>query len=463
MSSSYKPFSKFILLITFLGYLSIQCSKDGDPSASGSGSTSGAVSTPKKCSNCTFVVAASQGTIDGKALGVKPGDTICLNAAFKYGTLTFKNIVGTAAKPVIITNCDGTVNIALTGKPFNLKTSNSKYFRITGGDTEKSYGIRLSGSTANGVILTDLSTNFEVDHMEVFKVGFAGIMAKTDPTCDDATIRGNFTMRNVSFHDNYIHDTQGEGFYIGHSFYGGETVTGCGVRLPHTIEGIDIYNNHVVRSGWDGIQMSCATKNARVFGNTVEDYAVLNKAEQQNGILIGGGSGGTCFGNFVNGGTGNGICTFGLGDNLFHDNIVINAGQKGMFCDVRGVPTGNGFKFVNNTVVNPKEEGIAIYSYTLPNNVCINNIIVNPGTFSTYKESAYIRINKNAPTEKSNNYTTLTIGDVKFVNSKNNFRLKTGSPAIDKGKDISSYVITKDFYNNERHKGSAYDIGASEF
>ncbi|HTJ50490.1 MAG TPA: choice-of-anchor Q domain-containing protein, partial [Cyclobacteriaceae bacterium] len=114
-------------------------------------------------------------------------------------------------------------------------------------------------------------------------------------------------------------------------------------------------------------------------------------------------------------------------------------------------------------VINPKEEGIAIYSFTLPSNVCINNIIVNPGTFSTYKESAYIRINKNAPTEKSNNYTTLTIGDVKFVNSKNNFRLKTGSPAIDKGKDISSYVISKDFYDNERHKGSAYDIGASEF
>ncbi len=416
----------------------------------------------KLCSSCTHVIAANTTTIDGHTLGFKPGDVICLDAKMKYNALIFKNIIGTRANPIIITNCNGTVNIIVT-KPWNLKTANSKHFRLTGGDTNECYGIRLSGSTANGVILTDFSTNFEVDHIEVFNVGFAGIMAKTDPTCDDATTRGHFTMYDVSLHDNYIHDTAGEGFYIGHSFYGGYNVTGCGTRLPHTIEGIDIYNNRVVKTGWDGIQLGCATKRAAVFDNTVENYGTKNTIEQQNGIIIGSGTGGFCYGNFVNGGTGGGITVFGLGDNIIHDNIVLNAGEKGMFCDERN-STGPGFKFINNTIINPKTEGIAIYSETLPKNVCINNIIVNPGTFNIYGESSYIRINKNAPTEKSNNLTTRDITSVKFQNAAGkNFRLQSTSPAIGAGKNIAPYSIMLDFYKANRLKGMAYDIGASEF
>jgi hypothetical protein len=416
----------------------------------------------KACSTCTFVITATQSTIDGAVLGVKPGDVICLNAATKYNTLIFKNIIGTATQPVIITNCGGTVNIVVT-KPWNLKTSNCKFFRLTGGNIDGAYGIKLSGSTGNGIILTDLSTNFEVDHMEVFNVGFAGIMAKTDPSCNDATNRGFFTMRDVSFHDNYIHDTGGEGFYIGHTSYGGFNLTACGIKFPHTIEGVDIYDNHVVRSGWDGIQLSCATKDAAVFNNVVEDYAVKNTAQQQNGIILGSGTGGLCYGNFVNKGTGGGITVFGLGDNIIHDNVVLNAGEKGMFCDERA-SVGPGFQFINNTIINPKTEGIAIYSETLPKNVCINNIVVNPGTYDKYKESSYMLLLKNAPVISSNNYYTRTISAVKFVDPvKNNFKLQSTSPAVNKGKDILLYNIPTDFYGAPRKNGIAYDIGASEY
>jgi hypothetical protein len=416
----------------------------------------------RACSTCTFVIAATQTTIDGAVLKVKPGDVICLNAATKYSTLIFKNIVGTEALPVTITNCGGTVNITVT-KAWNLKTSYCKFFRLTGGDTAGTYGIRLTGSTGNGIILTDLSTNFEVDHMEVYNVGFAGIMAKTDPNCNDATIRGNFTMRNVSFHDNYVHDTGGEGFYIGHTSYGGIDVSTCGIRLPHTIEGVNIYKNRVVRSGWDGIQLSCATKGAAVFNNIVEDYAVKNTLYQQNGIILGSGTGGLCYGNFVNKGTGGGITVFGLGDNIIHDNVVLNAGEKGMFCDERG-SIGPGFQFINNTVINPKTEGIAIYSETMPNNVCINNIIVNPGTYDKYLQSSYVLLLKGVPVINSNNYYTRTIGIVKFVDpATNNFKLQSTSPCINKGKDITIYNIPKDFYGSPRKNGLLYDIGASEY
>jgi len=55
--------------------------------------------------------------------------------------------------------------------------------------------------------------------------------------------------------------------------------------------------------------------------------------------------------------------------------------------------------------------------------------------------------------------------DPKFVNytlkfGVNNYRLLTGSPAIDKGTALSD--VPDDFDGNSRPKGAAYDIGAFE-
>ena len=110
-----------------------------------------------------------------------------------------------------------------------------------------------------GLKLDGLSTNFEVDHIEVSNVSFAGIMAKTDPNCDDATIRGNFTMYDVLLHDNYVHDTRGEGFYVGNSFWDGMERS-CGIRLPHEIKGLKVYNNIVEDTGctFQGWRSGCS-------------------------------------------------------------------------------------------------------------------------------------------------------------------------------------------------------------
>jgi hypothetical protein len=443
------------LLISATVFL-IQCGHDGDPVPMGP---------IKSCSSCKFVIAASDHTVtfDGVEQGVKAGDTICLDAAAHYGgAFIFQNIVGTDAAPVIITNCGGTVNLKVD-KPWNFKVSFSKYFRVTGGDTQGYCGIRMTGSTGTGLVVTDLSTNFEVDHVEVYGVGFAGVMAKTDPTCDDATVRPNFTMRNVSLHDNFIHDTGGEGFYIGHSSYLGTEVDGCGTRLPHTIEGINIFNNHVLRSGWDGIQLSCATKDAAIFDNTIENYATDNHPAQQNGIIIGGGSAANVYRNMMNKGTGDGVGCFGLGSNQIHDNIIIGS-KKGIFADERAGADGDGIKVLHNTIINPREVGISLYTETLPHNVCVNNIVVNPGQYGEYGDGAYLQIAKSIPVTKSNNILTLHIGDLKFANpGKNDYRLQSASPAVDQGADISSFNIDIDFYKAKRKDGNAYDVGASEF
>ena len=58
------------------------------------------------CSTCTYVVADNIETIDGKELGLAPGSVICLDAAKKYGNLTFVNVDGTEEAPITIGTCN---------------------------------------------------------------------------------------------------------------------------------------------------------------------------------------------------------------------------------------------------------------------------------------------------------------------------------------------------------------------
>lgn len=456
-----------VVLLLLIAILS--CSDDSNPEPNGDGAdtvqTGSAGSTPVACGTCQYVIPAAATVVDGAQLGIKPGDRICFSASTKYtNSITFKNIIGSADKPVIISNCDGTAVLTVSGRPFNFKTSNSKYFRITGGNANGVYGIRMSGSTSNGMVLTELSTNFEVDHVEIFNVGFAGLMAKTDPSCDKPYNRGQFTMRDIKIHHNYVHDTGGEGFYIGHSFFNGYELS-CGVKLPHTIEGVWIHHNTIKGTAWDGLQLSCATKDAEVYSNSIDNFGTAAKADQNYGIILGGGTAGKCYSNFVTGGTGTSLVAFGLGDNILYNNILVNSAKTGIFCDERTTTLGAGYKVINNTVINPKEVGIRVYGDKVPSNLVINNIVVNPGQYSTYGNSAFImKLNSMSNVVMSNNYTTRNILDVKFVNASSaNYRLASGSPAIDKGIAVAEYGISTDFYGGARLNGSSPDIGASEY
>lgn len=424
---------------------------------------------PESCSACTYVVPSSSGTqvVDGSLLNLAPGSVICLNALSNYVNIVFKNIVGTGAEPIIITNCGGTALVNATGKPYTMKTENSKYFRIKGG-TGTTYGIRLTGGHM-GLTLEKLSTNFEVNNIEVYNVGFAGIMAKTDPTCDDATIRGNFVMRNVTLHDNYVHDTGGEAFYVGNSFYDKGMNRECGYRLPHTIEGLKIYNNVIHRSGWEAIQVGCAVKGAHVFKNKIENYGYVNEPYQNNGIQFSQGTMGICYRNYINGGPGIGINVVGYGESILHNNMIINAGTFGIFCDERDSRTLPGYQILNNTITNPGQDGIRMYNEYVPA-IIFNNIIVNPGNYDFYVyprtcDDAYIyKLNKLIPIELANNIFTTDINYVQFRdNITFNYRLKDTSPARDKGKDVTIFNLLNDYYGLARLRGSAFDIGASEY
>jgi hypothetical protein len=423
----------------------------------------------KSLSNCgcTYTIPSNKNLIDGIALGIKPGAVICFSSANTYRNVNFQNIVGTATAPITIKNCGGPVLLNATGMSYGLKFGKSKYFRVTGGDTPGVYGIKVLSGHIN-TTFEALTTDFEVDHIESSSAGFSGIMAKTDPTCDVATQRSNFTMRNVKIHDNYIHDCAGEGLYVGNSFYKNGVKTSCGTKLPHEIHNLKIYNNKVQNTGWEAIQVGCATIGAEIFNNTVENYGKKYAYAQNNGVQLGEGTGGKFYGNFIKSGPGHGLILLGLGDNIVHNNIIVNAGMNAIFCDDRLI-TGTGFKFINNTLINPKQDGIRIYAEYLTH-VVQNNIIVNPGSYSTYTyprtpNEAYVyKLSNKMTVQMSNNYFTRTIGNLKFANySADNYRLTSTSPAVDKGKSISTYGIANDFYKDLRLQLNAYDIGASEY
>jgi hypothetical protein len=419
-------------------------------------SQSADLTTIPACSSCTYVVPANTYNIDGTKLGLKPGAVICLNSATVYKNLFFSNLNGTPESPITITNCGGTVNITVSGKSFVILTQKSKNFRIAG--SGGGYGLKLAGATSQGITLDYLSSDFEIDHVEISNIGYAGIMAKTDPTCDNATVRGAFTMRNVRIHDNYIHDTKAEGLYIGNSFYAKGVSLSCGTRLPHAIEQVKIYNNKVLNTGHEGIQLGCATVGAAVYNNTVENFGTTNETYHTNGIQIGEGTGGLCYSNFIKKGPGHGISVLGLGDNLVHDNIIVEPGTNGIFCDERYTP-GTGFKFINNTIVNPGNDGIRLYAELVSMNYVLNNIIVKP------KSGVYLKLlNSKVKVTQSGNYYTGDLAGVKFVApTSNNYRLSSTSPAVNKGVVITTYGISQDYYKSARLKGAAYDVGASEY
>jgi hypothetical protein len=429
--------------------------------------TTAAAVTGADC-GCTYTVPANTNLTDGAVLGLKPGSVICLNAAIAYGNLLFRNLKGSATNPIIIKNCGGVANVNGTGKPYAMKTETSQYFHITGG-TGSTYGIKLT-SGSQGLTLDKLSTNFEVDHLDIGNSGFAGIMAKTDPSCDNATIRGNFVMRDVLLHDNYVHDTAGEGFYVGNSFYNAGVNTSCGLRYPHAIEGLKIYNNIVKNSGWESIQVGSTPKGSEVYNNRIENYGAKNVLYQNNGVQFGEGARGKLYGNYINGGKGSAINIIGNGENFIHDNVIVNAGAFGIFCDERDFPGTLGMQFINNTIINPVKDGIRIYTDLVPMNVVLNNIIVNPGSYTTYTyprtgNDAYVYLlSKTMKAQIANNYFTRDINAVKFVNPVAfNYALSSASPAVNKGFNIATYNIPVDFLKLPRLKGTAYDVGACEY
>jgi hypothetical protein len=432
-------------------------------------------------SSTTTVV---EGIINGNI--VNPGDTIKLLSG-QRNYILFRNITGSSINPIVIINSGGQVDIR-TSHFYAIKFQTCRYIKISGnGHSSYNYGILISNNThahGTGLSIDNLSSDVEVEYMEISNIPTAGIYAKTDPYFkDDCTVpasRANFTMYNVSIHDCYLHDITDEGMYIGSSKYMGQTISNstCGSLevLPHVIEGVQIYNNTVENTGWDGIQVSSATKDCAIYSNIIRNDSYRGTTNQMSGILIGGGSNCDCYNNKIFDGKGDGIDILGLGNHNIYNNLIVRAGKSfkpeggatsnpkhGIWVGHVSTDSDSEMRIYNNTIIDPKTHGMKITNVSINSYKIYNNIISQPGSYSILGENSYFNISLLANHQKSNNYLTNNESEIQFINTTNeNYDLEALSPAVNEGLDVSGFNLTFDIENKSRPFGDAYDIGAYE-
>lgn len=422
---------------------------------------------------CKFTIApsASFTYFNGIASGVQPGDVICIQAGAKGG-LQFTDVKGSATNPVIIKNCGGQ---ALIGGP----TANnamlfigSRYVRITGtGDPGFVNGLKIVGSApgSQGIAAVGLSSDFEIDHMEIQNCGYTGMMLKSDPSsnCANTTsVRPNFTFYQAIIHDNYVHDTGGEGIYLGDSFYNGTTVFCGSIQYCHEVRGVRIYNNRFDKTGREGIQVGSGVDDVEVYNNVVLNYGQANLSAQNGGIQFGVGTAGRMYNNFIKSGPGPAIAVQGIGNDYVYNNIVVSPGEQAITINTRPTPLATdivnkgwlgGVYVINNTFVNVGPKGvIEEFINNAPGNRLFNNLIVASSSpwDKTYTYTDW---------QRGNNVFIPLLANAKFVNpSIDDYRLMPGSPAINAGRDVSSFGVTFDFDNNARPAGATWDAGAFE-
>ena len=357
---------------------------------------------------CDFTLPLSHYAFDGAEQGILPGQTLCL-AAGQRGPMKLVNIHGTKSSPVVVKNCGGVMETT----PFHyaMTIQQSRHVKLSGtGDADYHYGIRLGGTLG----IERLSSDIEVNNVEIYQADFAGIMAKTDPTCESDTQAGNFTLENLNIHHNWIHNTQrGEGMYLGYTgLYRTLVCDGTEQKVyPHDLQGLRVQHNVVHNSAAEGIQANSLTRDTVISDNQVSLYGQDPfAAYQNNGIQIGGDQV-LLANNVIDTGSGNGVIAIGK-DIRIENNTIVNAGSYGIFADNRpgeGTQMGQAglpHQYINNTIIDSGEEGIRSYvRLTDGANVVRGNVMINDGSPNQYGAARFIHyLNNDVLREEENNH-----------------------------------------------------------
>jgi len=423
--------------------------------------------------NCKFTIPAGSGYVnfDGAAKGVKAGDVICVNAG-SVQTIQFSNIRGVAGNPVIIKNCGGQVQIGGSNAQNGFLFFSSKYVHLTGtGAAGVQYGFKIPATAAGsqGIAYSGLSSDVEIDHMEIGNTGYSAMMIKTDPSpncADQSATRPNFSLNNVSIHDNYIHHTGGEGIYLGDSFYMGTTVFCGATQYCHEVRGVRIYNNKFESTGRESIQVGAGVSDIQIYNNSIYNYGTKNNAEQNGGVQLGLGTTAKFYNNLIKNGTGPALAIQGIGNEYIYNNVFVNPGAGGaitintrptpLSTDIVNKNYAGGVYLINNTFVNAATGVAQEYINSAPSNVMYNNLVVASAT--TWDKTYFY-----TDWKKSNNVVVPILANAKFANAAaDDYRLLAGSPAINAGRDVSAWGVVKDALDLLRLVGVAVDAGAYE-
>jgi parallel beta-helix repeat protein len=289
----------------------------------------------------------------------------------------------------------------------------------------------------------------------------------------DITIRGNVIERGI-----------GEGIYIAGTYT--STVYGGCPSYGNTHWNILVEGNVVRDPGWngdegDGMDLKGGLQNVTVRGNV---FANMHNAGEGGAIPSEGafGMAPTNYlfeGNTMSGGAGSpdatsfsgGIVAAGQNGIIIRNNLIYGTpGACGIYLDGEG-----GFPILDAVVYNNTLYGNAAgicffetHGATLRNNLLVGN---GNGTdpqmgfgSSDGLDSDY---NLLAPTgsgfaEGAHSITPSSTAGIFASPSSGDFRLVLGSPAVDRGEDLSSTGFAVDSAGVSRPQGAGWDIGAYE-
>lgn len=410
-----------------------------------------------------------------KSFGLKPGDTLCI-AAGDYEFIQLGNLVGTAEKPIVITNCGGQVRVGIktlkSDIAFNIM--GGKYLHISGSGTPGvEYGFDVNGKNLVGVKMLGMylgvgSSDIDVHNIYFHDVGIF-IVAKTTQECGNSQFwEGNYVMKNVKIHHIKGRYSDYEGFYIGNTHYTMDYLLCQGIKSHH-IQDLEVYDNDLQYMGQDGIQISMADLGTnKVHHNIVRNYGTTRLDAQSYGMLMGGGSRVRLYNNVVDQGYMPGIALFGSGISYVYNNTVSNVenGEGINVSDKLILEPVTAYIF-NNTIFNTGNTGVKIYAYlTTIGHKVYNNIVVEKSPGGSYPANGfYIRGSQTIKFDFGNNLYANTADAGKLVKNVtgSDFHLVSGSTAIDKGFNALGWGISTDMDDLSRPLNGAFDIGAYEY
>ena len=416
---------------------------------------------------CDHTIAATTTSVNGTDLGVQPGDVVCIEAGTRP-FLIIESFVGTEAAPIVIKNCGGQVVIDNSDKGYGLRVVGSSFFHVTGtGDPAFTYGFDIAARrtgpdySAMGVAIGDLSTDYELDHLEVHHAGFAGFNLKTEPRCDGSANLGTFVQRNTRVHHTYTHHTGGEAFYVGSTGYGGRDYPcdGQTVKLyPHEHEGVWLHDNIIEETGWDGLQVGVTPKDCEVYRNVIRGVGrTATDMVQTRGIQIGGASACKIYDNYLEDGPTIGIFVLGAGTTEVTNNVVVGFAEDGIYANDQqnDAVQGMSYAFLHNTVVGCGDTGISIFGERIQGNVVFNNLLVASGGNA-------LNVGGSVDWSEGGNLVFDDTSAAGVVDaSGKDFHLLAASAARDVGVSIPGYSVATD--RDGVTRDATPDVGAYEY
>jgi len=416
---------------------------------------------------CDHTIPVATTSAKGGDLGVKPGDVVCIEAGPRP-FLNLEGFIGTESARIVIKNCGGQVVIDNSDKGYGLRIVGSSFFHVTGtGDPAVPYGFDIAARrtgpdyAAMGVAVGDLSTDYELDHLEVHHAGFAGFNLKTEPRCDGSANLGAFVQRNTRVHHTYVHHTGGEAFYVGSTGYGGRDYQceGQTVKLyPHEHHGVWLHDNLIEETGWDGLQVGVTPKDCEVFRNVIRGVGrTATDMVQTRGIQIGGASACRIYDNYLQDGPTIGIFILGAGATEVTNNVVVNFAEDGIYANDQqnDAVQGMSYAFLHNTIVSSGDTGITVFGERIKGSLGFNNLLVG-------SKGKALSVGSSVDWSEGGNLVLATLSEGGFADGPSgDFHLLSGAAARDKGVAIPGFTVPKDHDGVVRD--SKPDVGAYEY